>query len=127
MTMSWRFRQYCVKLPLHRKSALPYSEFWYQVENFTYPNMELLRHDDALDTLAMHQAIGKQREHAEADVTAGRDLVEMLRAGEEFGSGIPVMSGLNINDIPNDVLHEMIDRRREDAVTSDQLEWEPWS
>lgn len=121
--LDWRFRQFRMKLPLDRSQDQGYRELWYQIENFT-EDLALLTHDDAIDTLAMHLAIGKSRTPSGPDEHQFKNPVEMLRDGEYVhDSGIAVMSGLNAADIPNDVLEAMIDRRYEDTLEAAPLNW----
>lgn len=116
--MEWRFRQFRVKLPSDRASTVPaYVQLWEQIENFT-EDMALLENDDILDTLAMHQAIGKQRKAERADVYKPRDLVDEIRQGNRLVDGIPAMSGVNASDIPDDVIEELLDRQYEDAMSN---------
>lgn len=122
--LHWRFKQYRMKLPLDRSQESPYSELWYQIENFT-EDLALLRHDDAIDTLAMHLAIGKPSAPAAPDTHLARGPIQMLRDGDfYYESGIGVMSGINARDIPDDVLEEMFQRKWEE-VQSDEYEPEP--
>jgi len=115
MGMEWRFRQFRVKLPSDRQGNPAYAQLWDQVRNFT-EDMGLLNHDDMIDTLAMHQFIGKQRKAAAPDVVKPIDLVEALREGTPVVDGVPVASGLNASEIPDDVLDELINRRYEEAL-----------
>jgi len=115
MGMEWRFRQFRVKLPSDRQGNPAYVQLWDQVRNFT-EDMGLLDHDDMIDTLAMHQFVGKQRKSAAPDVMKPIDLVEELRRGNTVVDGVPVASGLNASEIPDYVLDELMDRRYEEAV-----------
>jgi len=122
--LHWRFKQYRMKLPLDRSQEMPYSELWYQIENFT-EDLALLRHDDALDTLAMHLAIGKPSAPAGPDTHQFRGPMQMLKDGDyHYESGIGVISGINAADIPNEVLEEMFQKRWED-IEADDYEPEP--
>ena len=122
--LHWRFKQYRIKLPLDRSSESPYRDLWYQIENFT-EDLALLRHDDAIDTLAMHLAIGKPSTPTGPDVHLHRTPIQMLKDGDyHYESGIGVMSGINAADIPNDVLEEMFQRKHEE-IQSDEHELEP--
>jgi hypothetical protein len=125
--LDWRFRHFRLKLPLDRASTGPYRALWYQVENFT-PDLGLLQHDDVIDTLAMHQAIGKPRASVGPDIIKPPDPLDLLRNGQfAYDSGVPVLSGVNINKIPEDVLEAMSDLHREAVEESDDelVEWIP--
>lgn len=65
--LAWRFEQYRIKLPIDRRESGAYWHLFDQIENFT-PDLKLLQHDDAIDSLAMHQAIGKPTKAVAADV-----------------------------------------------------------
>jgi len=122
--LHWRFRQFRLKLPSHRRRLPGYRELWFQIENFT-EDLALLRHDDAIDTLAMHLAIGKPTSPTGPDEHIIRTPVMKLREGEyqDPDSGISTMSGINASDIPNDVLEEMFQSRWERLQEVEQLDW----
>ena len=119
--LHWRFKQFRLKLPLDRSQDQGYSDLWFQIENFT-EDLAMLRHDDALDTLAMVNAKGLFGHSAPAapDTHLTKDPIQMLKDGEyHYESGIGVMSGMNAADIPDDVLEEMFQRHWEDAQDED--------
>ncbi len=121
--LHWRFKQFRLKLPLDRSREQPYSELFYQIENFT-EDLALLRHDDAIDTLAMHLCIGKSTAPVGPDEHQFKSSIEMLRDGKyEYESGIGVLSGMNASEIPNDVLDDMLHRKWEDAEIEETLDW----
>lgn len=126
--LHWRFKQYRLKLPLDRSRDQGYRELWYQIENFT-EDLALLRHDDAIDTLAMVNAKGLFGHSAPAapDTHLVPDPIQMLKEGDyQYDSGIGVMSGINASDIPDAVLEEMFQRRWEETQADDyepEPEW----
>lgn len=111
--LEWRFDQFRIKLPEDQKLKWPYSRLWKEIEDFT-DDMALLDHDDAIDTLAMHQAIGKPARHGAADVLANADdPIELLKAGKRFTSfGLGALSGIDITSIPAEVLEQALEQRR---------------
>ena len=123
--LHWKFKQFRMKLPLDRSEKSPYRDLWYQIENFTM-DLALLRHDDAIDTLAMSQAKGLYSHNPTGpDVHLTKNPIQMLRDGEYYyDSGIGVMSGMNARDIPDDVLEEMFQRKWEE-IQDEQYEPEP--
>jgi hypothetical protein len=126
--LHWRFKQYRLKLPLDQSRERPYSELWYQIENFT-EDLALLRHDDAIDTLAMANAKGLFGHSAPAgpDTHMVKDPIQMLKEGKyHYDSGIGVMSGINAGDIPNEVLEEMFQKRWEEAQEEDYESEPDW-
>lgn len=81
--MSWRFDQYRVKIPSDRGEELAYRELWNQIELFT-DDMGLLEHDDILDTLAMHQGLGKQVAPSAISVVEEDNPEKALERGELY-------------------------------------------
>lgn len=56
MALEWRFSQNRMKLPWYARGRFPWSELFQQLEDFT-GDMNMLAHDDAVDTLAMVQYV----------------------------------------------------------------------
>lgn len=56
--IAWRFDEHLIKIPSDRDDEPAYHALWFQIRNFT-TDMKLLKNDDILDTLAMHQGIVK--------------------------------------------------------------------
>lgn len=113
MSMEWRFRHFKVKLPIQRRDEPAYKQLFHQIENFT-EDMALLEHDDAIDTLAMHGAIGKQHKSAAPDIEKPLDLIEELKAGNTEECGVPLMSGINAGDLTTEALHTLLNRKYDD-------------
>ena len=122
MQMEWRFRHFRVKMPVDRRSQPGYGRLFYEVENFT-EDMALLDHDDAIDTLAMHQAIGKQHKGRAPDIYKKVNLIEELKKGESDFLGIPLMSGINAADLSEadlgDLLNQKYDKAEEEFGPSE--------
>ncbi|KKN17686.1 hypothetical protein LCGC14_0963450 [marine sediment metagenome] len=114
MQMEWRFRHFRMKLPIDRRSESGYTRLFYEVENFT-EDMALLDHDDAIDTLAMHTAIGKQHKGVAPDIYRPVNLIEKMRAGEGEVYGVPAMSGINAADLSNADLDALLNRKYDEA------------
>jgi hypothetical protein len=114
MQMEWRFRHFRVKLPMDRRDEPGYRRLFYEVENFT-EDLALLDHDDAIDTLAMHQAIGKQHKSAAPDIHQSVNLIEEMRKGEGDVLGVPAMSGINASDLTSEDLAILLNARYDEA------------
>jgi hypothetical protein len=110
MQMEWRFRHFRVKLPVDRRDTPGYRRLFYEVENFT-EDMALLDHDDAIDTLAMHQAIGKQHQGTAPDIYKPVNLIEEMKKGESEHLGVPLMSGINAADLTDADFHELLNQK----------------
>jgi hypothetical protein len=97
--LSWRFNQYRLKVPAHRRPEFAIQQLYHQIENFT-PDLSLLRHDDAIDTLAMHQFLLRRKGNAESQAPRLADPVALLEAGDLYDdTGISLLSGLNASDL----------------------------
>jgi len=81
--MAWRFDQFRVKLPSDRGEEPAYRMLWEQISLFT-TDMGLLENDDILDTLAMHQGLGKQMAPSMVSVVEEDDPEKALRRGEMY-------------------------------------------
>lgn len=115
MGLEWRFTQFRVKLPIDRHQRNKgYERLFWEIENAT-EDLALLDHDDCVDSLAMHLAIGKPHKAAAADIAAPKDPVKLLRQGvyTHEATGLSVMSGMNASEIPDDVLRDMLWKRYE--------------
>ncbi len=124
MQMEWRFRHYRMKLPVDRRGEAAYTQLFTQIENFT-EDMALLDHDDAIDTLAMHGAIGKQHKSVAPDIEKPLNLIEEMRAGNSEECGIPLMSGINAGDLSNEDLRALLDQKY-DQVEEEHGPAETW-
>lgn len=127
--LEWRMNQFRVKLPVHLRPTKPYRALWDQIENFT-DDLANLEHDDAIDTLAMHQAIGKPHKQAQADIYRGNvDPVELLKQGKRVDDlGYGLAFSLNFNKLPISALQDAYEKfRYGDQPTSDdpELIWTP--
>lgn len=127
--LEWRFSQFRVKLPWHRRNEFAkgqgYGPLFKQIEDFT-DDLALLQHDDAIDTLAMHQAIGKPPVHDAPDIVRLEDdLYHLLSIGRKRDSaGIPILAGMDINMIPPEVFRKARERARSRS-TGPNLKWLP--
>jgi hypothetical protein len=114
MQMEWRFRHYRIKLPVDRRQVPGYTRLFYEVENFT-EDLALLDHDDAIDTLAMHQLIGKPHMSQGPDVYKSVNLIEEMKKGESDSYGVPCMSGINASDLKDEDLYALLNNRYDEA------------
>jgi len=105
--LEWRFHRNRIKLP---EKAPPYdNKMWQELRNqiadFTL-SLELLPKDDAIDTLAMHQYLGRKRgtqKEREPEVKTTRSM--LLEGQREVPKwDVPLISGMNMEDIDEEVL-----------------------
>lgn len=128
--MEWRFVQFRVKLPNDYTSRPDpivrgaYTRLFDQLDNFT-EDMTLLQHDDEIDTLSMHQWIGKVRTPPTApDMARLGNPWELLTEGKvELEDGVPIMLGsLPLAHLTIEQLHTIRANRREE-LEEEYVEW----
>jgi hypothetical protein len=123
--LEWRFSQCRVKLPLGWRREKAYGELWHQVEDFT-PDLQNLRNDDAIDTLALVQEVVRPRGRVDKGGLGDRPLdpVERLINGELFDEyGLPLMSRIPLDRVP---VREMLAHQMPDANPSEgKIIWRP--
>lgn len=123
MGLEWRFTQFRVKLPIDRHQRNKgYERLFWEIENAT-EDLALLDHDDCVDSLSMHLAIGKAHRPSGPDLATTRDPIKLLRDGitTHEATGISVLSGLNASDIPDDVLGKLLYQRYDKAMEEEGL------
>lgn len=107
--LAWRFDQHKIKLPAHRAHDWPYKELWHQI-HYATEDLELLRYDDAVDTLAMSQQVVRSRKpqspHASEVRTAAQSLMEGRKIHEV--TGLPLIEALCIQTMDPAVFMEMV-------------------
>ena len=121
-----RFRDHLIKLPVHRSKSHPYYNLFYQVMYFT-DDMNLLRTDDEIDTLAMSMQM-VQRPTGTGYSREGREItdVQKMRAGNWIDpqTGFSLMTKYNINELPDEVITALLFKSRERAEREAQTEWQ---
>lgn len=126
MGLEWRFNQFRIKLPMDRHTRNKgYERLFWEVENST-EDLALLDHDDCVDSLALHAAIGKPHQAVAADMPIETDPIKLIRQGTltHDTTGLPVTSGMNASEIPPDLLHQLL-MSRYDALDDEYGEgWE---
>lgn len=104
--LEWRFNQYRIKYPVHRKNEFWASQLFFQTENFT-PDLTLLQHDDGIDTVAMHQYVvrrsGSSRTHQVENTKKATDFLLQGQLNDEI-TGVPFITGINLNQLTDDIL-----------------------
>lgn len=109
-TLEWRFPTGKIKYPAHLQHKWPISGLYSQTRDFTY-DMALLPHDDAIDAVAMssfvvHNKGIKTFHHADEQT-----MIDRIRAGQTKIAGVPIISGMNINELDPETLGAMLDKK----------------
>lgn len=110
--LSWRFDSGRIKYPAHRADDWPFSQLYAQTNDFT-PDLALLIHDDAIDTVAMSAKVvkGKGAHLRRERGTSG--LLERIKKNEPIAKGIPLLSGVPLNQVTDEMLDILSNRRKE--------------
>lgn len=119
MGLVWRFEQFRIKLPRHLSLSKPWSDLYFQIENFTEDG-RLLQHDDAIDTLAMVHYVYKPRgNYAARPPDTAEGPFDLLRKGLVYfpGTKQTIMSAFNPNEVPADVRREWEAKQREKQMS----------
>ena len=115
--LEWRFNSYRIKYPAHRKHEPAVYQLFFQTEQFTM-DLSLLRHDDAIDTVAMHQHLVRRKGTAGTRKVARlKNATDMLRSGELFDEalGIPVLDAVGFDRLSIEDLNMLMDRKYAEA------------
>jgi hypothetical protein len=125
--LAWRFNQYRLKLPSHRRQEFGVQQLWHQCSNFT-PDLSLLRHDDAVDTLAMHQYVLRRKGSEQPEGPRISDPIKLIEEGHLYDeAGISLLSGINASDLTREAYMKLRDRYADEVEESEENQWNPLS
>jgi len=116
--LDWRFRTNRIKLPGHLRNSKYWSMLFRQVGEFQVEAKDgNLQFDDVIDTLAMHPYVKRGRSgNITQEPRVAATAIERLAQGETHDrtTGLSLLSGVNANEIPQEVVQKMITRAIED-------------
>jgi len=105
-----RFYSGRIKYPAHFKDSWPMNMLYAQTHDFT-PDLELLRWDDAIDTVAMGQYVIHAKGAGQAPPDDSRpSLTEYIKKGEPMVQGLPLLSGVPVSLLTEDDIELLLDR-----------------
>lgn len=108
-TLEWRFDAGKIKYPVHMSEIPPIKHLYDQTKDFTY-DMAMLRYDDAIDAVAMiHYVLhgqGARNFPTEREPTTA----DRIRAGELTVAGVPLLSGMNSDELSSEDIQALMDR-----------------
>ncbi|MGD2065646.1 MAG: hypothetical protein PVI43_00570 [Candidatus Bathyarchaeota archaeon] len=109
----WRFNSGRIKYPAHLQDKWPYNQLYAQTADFTL-DLALLQHDDAIDTiLGMPKYVIKTK-GGRFKRERGKDTIEeKIKRGEQFHNGLPILSGIPLNKITDEMTNIMAHKARE--------------
>jgi hypothetical protein len=108
--LEWRYGAGKIKYPAHLKNKWPFKMLYAQTADFTN-DLALLRYDDALDTVAMTQYVVHSKGVRAAKPRPDRTtLTEQIKTGRSLIRGIPILSGINSNELTNEQLAILMDK-----------------
>jgi len=108
-TLEWRFQRGKIKYPAHYKTKWPWSALYGQTTDFTY-DLALLPHDDAIDTLAMSSFVVHGRGVKTVGNVKEPTYAEQIKAGQVRIVGVPILSGMNANEIDEETMAALMNR-----------------
>lgn len=113
--MEWRYRPGKIKYPAHLAGKWPFDQLYQQTEDFT-PDLALLPHDDAIDTLSMHQYVVKNRGGKFVKEKGKLGLLERIRRNIPLIKGTPLLSGISSREITSEMLDLLSKNARKSAI-----------
>ena len=113
--MEWRFRPGRIKYPAHLAGKWPFDQLYQQTEDYT-PDLALLPHDDAIDTLSMSQYVVKNRGGKFVKEKGKPSLLERIRRNLPIIKGTPLLSGVSSQDITSEMLDALSHNARKSAI-----------
>ena len=113
--MEWRYRPGRIKYPAHLAGKWPFDQLYQQTEDYT-PDLALLPHDDAIDTLSMCQYVVKNRGGNFIKEKGKPSLLERIRRNLPLVKGTPVLSGVPTSEITDEMLDVLSHNARKSAI-----------
>ena len=113
--IEWRFRPGKIKYPAHLAGKWPFDQLYQQTEDFT-PDLALLPHDDAIDTLSMNQYVVKNRGGKFMKEKSKPSLLERFKRNLPFIKGTPLLSGVSSSEITDEMLDILSKNARKSAI-----------
>lgn len=107
--MEWRFRRGKIKYPRHLKHKAVWAQLYAQTQDFT-KDMALLRYDDAIDAVAMHQYVIHNRGTFWADEPTPLTLADRIRQNKPMAPGLPIITANDLNRIDEDTMGALLDK-----------------
>ena len=116
-SLEWRFLAGRIKYPSHLKNKWPFDRLYAQTQDFTY-DLALLRFDDAIDTVSMAQYVVHAKGSRSFAPALPATAAEMVNQGITTLGGVPLMSGLRVEDMPEDLMKAYIDKAAKTAYNA---------
>ena len=113
--MEWRYSPGKIKYPAHLAGTWPFDQLYQQTEDFT-PDLALLPHDDAIDTISMSQYVVKNRGGKFVKEKGIPSLLERIRRNLPLIKGIPLLSGVSSRHITGEMLDILSENARKSAI-----------
>ena len=111
-SLEWRFNSGRIKYPAHLQQEWPYNQLYAQTADFTM-DLALLQHDDVIDTVAMSKYVVKTKgQKFKREVGTG-GLLEKIKKGQKTVDGLPILSGVPIEQITDEMTNIMSRQQRE--------------
>ena len=118
-SLEWRFNSGRIKYPAHLQNEWPYNQLYAQTGDFT-PDLALLQHDDAIDTIAMSKYVIKTRGGQFKREVGKAGLRERIIKNQSQVPGLPLLSGVPSAEITNEMMNIMSEQARKRNIVSPQ-------
>jgi hypothetical protein len=118
--LEWRFNSGRIKYPAHLQNQWPWNQLYAQTNDFTR-DLALLQHDDVIDTLAEVKYVIKTRGGQFKRERGTSDVMERILKRTPLAPGMPVISGIPIEKIGDEVTNILSHQHRERRVDNPRL------
>ena len=113
--LEWRYRPGRIKYPSHLAAKWPFDQLYQQTEDYT-PDLALLPHDDAIDTISMCQYVVKNRGGKFIKEKKVPSLLERIRKNMPFIKGQPLLSGVPSQNLTDEMVDLLSKNARKPAT-----------
>lgn len=122
--LEWRFQSGKIKYPSHRASEWPMSALYEQTENFTR-DLALLRFDDAIDIIGLSNYLIHTKGRIGSLAPIQKSLVDRINTNEPIVAGVPLLSGMSVNDLSRAELHALLAKSTEVRYNGSKYRTQP--
>jgi hypothetical protein len=122
--LEWRFQSGKIKYPAHRASEWPISALYEQTENFTR-DLALLRFDDAIDIVGLSNYLIHTKGRTGSLAPIKKTLADRIRTDDQIVHGIPLLSGMSVNDLSPEELHALLAKHANSRYNKENYRVQP--
>ena len=116
--LEWRFQSGKIKYPAHLSNEFPMSALYEQTENFT-KDLALLRFDDAIDIVGLSNYLIHTKGRFNTQAPLQKTLIDRIRENDPLVAGIPLLSGLSVNNLTAQEIHALLAKSAESGYNKE--------